>query len=46
VVRPLKKDDGSIEYRVRVPNLATQEDAAAAAAKLKALGMPDAAAGR
>jgi hypothetical protein len=46
VVRPLKKDDGSIEYRVRVPNLATREDAAAAAAKLKALGMPDAAAGR
>jgi hypothetical protein len=46
VVRPVKKDDGSIEYPVRIVNLATQQDAAATAEKLKALGMPDAAAGR
>ena len=46
VVRPLKKDDGSFEYRVGVPNLATRQDAEATAAKLKALGMLEAAAGR
>ena len=46
VVRPLKKDDGSLEYRVRVQNLATQPDAAVTAAKLKALGMPGAEAGK
>jgi len=45
VVRPLKKDDGSIEYRVRIPNLATQQDAEATAAKLKALGLAEAAPG-
>jgi len=45
VVRPLKKDDGTFEYRVRVQNLATQQDATATAAKLKALGMPEAAPG-
>jgi len=43
VVRPLKKDDGSLEYRVRVLNLATQKDAAVTAGKLKALGMAEAA---
>ncbi len=42
VVRPLKQDDGSVEYRVRVPNLATQQDAAATAAKLRALGLAEA----
>jgi hypothetical protein len=46
VVRPVKRDDGSFEYRVGVPNLATPQDAAATAEKLKALGMPDAAASR
>lgn len=46
VVRPVKKDDGTIEYPVRVVNLATQQDAAATAEKLKALGMPEATAGR
>jgi hypothetical protein len=43
VVRPLKKGDGSVEYRVGVPSLATQQDAAATAAKLKALRMVEAA---
>jgi len=46
VVRPVKKDDGTFEYPVRIPNLATPQDAAATVAKLKALGMLDAAAGR
>jgi len=46
VVRPVKKDDGTLSYPVRVPNLATPQDAAATVAKLKTLGMPDAAAGR
>jgi hypothetical protein len=46
VVRPVKKEDGSIEYPVRIVNLATQQDAAATAAKLQALGMSEAAAGR
>jgi hypothetical protein len=46
VVRPVKKDDGSLSYPVRIVNLATQQDAAATAAKLHALGMPEAAAGR
>ena len=45
LVRPVKKDDGSIEYRVRIQNLATPQDAEATAAKLKALGMPEASAG-
>lgn len=45
VVRPLKREDGSMEYRVRVQNLATQQDAAVTVGKLKALGMPEAAAG-
>ncbi|MGH8623539.1 MAG: FecR family protein [Burkholderiales bacterium] len=45
VVRPVKKDDGSVEYPVRVANLATPEDAAATAAKLKALGLAEAAPG-
>ncbi|HEY7658844.1 MAG TPA: FecR family protein [Burkholderiales bacterium] len=42
VVRPSGRDDGSFEYRVGVPNLATQQDAEAAAAKLKALGIAEA----
>ena len=44
VVRPVKRNDGSIEYPVRVPNLATPQDAATTAEKLKALGMSEAAA--
>jgi hypothetical protein len=46
VVRPVKQNDGTLSYFVRVPNLATPQDAEATVAKLKALGMPDAAAGR
>jgi hypothetical protein len=46
VVRPVKKDDGSFEYPVRVVNLETQQDAAATAAKLQVLGMSEAVAGR
>ena len=46
VVRPVKKDDGTLSYPVRVPNLATPQDAAATVVKLKALGMPDASVGR
>jgi hypothetical protein len=46
VVRPVKKDDGTLSYPVRVPNLGTPQDAAVTAAKLKALGMPDATVGR
>ena len=42
VVRPVKRNDGSIEYPVRVPNLATPQDAATTAEKLKALGMSEA----
>jgi hypothetical protein len=42
VVRPSGRDDGSFEYRVGVPNLATQQDAEATAAKLKALGIAEA----
>jgi hypothetical protein len=45
-VRPLKKDDGSVEYHVGVPNIATQQDAAMAVGKLKALGMAEAAVSR
>jgi hypothetical protein len=46
VIRPVNKDDGSIEYPVRIVNLATQQDAAVTAAKLQALGMPEAVTGR
>ena len=46
VVRPVKSDDGTLSYPVRVPNLGTPQDAAVTAAKLKALGMPDATVGR
>jgi hypothetical protein len=46
VVRPLKKDDGSVEYRVAVPNLATPQDAATTVGKLRALGMAEAAVAR
>jgi hypothetical protein len=46
VVRPARKDDGSFDYPVRILNFATQQDAAATATKLRALGMPEAAAGR
>jgi hypothetical protein len=46
VARPVKKDDGSLEFRVLIPNLATPQAAAATAAKLKALGIADAAASK
>lgn len=46
VIRPAKKADGGEEYRVRISNLPTQRDAAAAAEKLKALGLAEAAIGK
>lgn len=43
VLRPAKKEDSSTEYRVRVQNFATQQDAAATVEKLMALGLAEAA---
>jgi hypothetical protein len=39
VIRPSRTESGAWEYRVRVPDLATREDAAATAEKLKSLGL-------
>lgn len=39
LIRPVKKEDGSLEYRVRIENLPTRQDAGALVKKLKALGM-------
>lgn len=46
VLRPAKKEDGSVEYRVRIENLPTRQDAAATVEKLKALGLLDGAASK
>jgi len=46
VIRPAKKEDGGEEYRVRIQNLPTRQDAGATAEKLKALGLAEAAVSR
>jgi len=46
VIRPAKKEDGGEEYRVRIQNLPTRQDARATAEKLKALGLAEAAVSR
>jgi len=43
VVRPVKKEDGSQEYRVRIQQMPTQQDAQATVEKIKTLGMTEAA---
>jgi hypothetical protein len=42
VIRPVKSESGAEAYRVRVPDLATRQDAVATAEKLKSLGLMEA----
>jgi len=44
VIRPVKGESGDYEYRVRIANLPSRQDAAATAEKLRALGLMEAAA--
>lgn len=46
LIGPVKKADGTLEYRVRIQNLPTRQDADAAVEKLKGLGFTEAAAVR